>query len=82
MNTSEYFFFIAISIQLEFGHCLYKNNEIYDHMGDKCTCSHGRTFWVFGKTIFTKGVVKPPWPNIQKMEIKNNKYLQNVGSPL
>lgn len=50
--------FIAISIQLEFGHSLYKNNRFTITWEIKA-----RAFTVellhFGKTFFTKGVVKP-----------------------
>lgn len=50
--------FIAISIQLEFGHSLYKNNKFTITWETKA-----RAFTVellrFGKIFFTKGAVKP-----------------------
>lgn len=42
-------------------------------MGDKAHAFTGELL-SFGNTSFTKAAV----PNIQKLEIKNNKYLQNM----
>lgn len=65
-DSKKLSYFIAISIQLEF--VIFTKIIDLRSRGRQSTYIHGRTL-NFGNILFTKAAV----PNIQKLEIKNNK---------